>query len=270
MLGTLKKWWGTREEAKASPTVEFRPDTRIYAIGDIHGCADLLEQLHRAIRSDLQDRPCDQSIEVYVGDYVDRGPRSSEVIEHLSVSTPLCGRRICLMGNHEQMLVDFLKSPEVLSSWMSLGGMETLQSYGVRVRLGSARREFKAIQAELQHRLPEPHQKFLRELPLSFRFGSYLFVHAGVRPGVALEQQKADDLLWIRDGFLDSTKDFGAIVVHGHTPGEAPVILPNRVCIDTGAYATGKLTCMVLEGNERRFITATRQGTIVSMQQLKL
>lgn len=265
MFGIIRRWRGTKDEANASPSVEFHPDTRIYAIGDIHGCADLLAQLHQAIQADLQHRHCRQSIEVYVGDYVDRGPRSFEVLENLALSTPVCNRRICLMGNHEQILIDFLRDPLVLSSWMSLGGLETLQSYGVRVRLNSARREFNTIQAELQYRLPESHRKFLHQLPLSFSYGSYFFVHAGVRPGVALEQQKAEDLLWIRDGFLDSAKDFGAIVVHGHTPGEAPVVLPNRICIDTGAYATGKLTCMVLEGNDKRFLTATRKGTIVTI-----
>lgn len=265
MFGTIRKWWGARDETRPCPSVEFAPDTRIYAIGDIHGCADLLVQLQQAIQTDLQRRPCRESIEVYVGDYVDRGPQSSEVVENLALSTPLCTRRICLMGNHEQILIDFLSDPLVLSSWMSLGGLETLQSYGVRVRLNSTRREFKMIQAQLHYHLPQLHQKFFRELPLSFSFGSYFFAHAGVRPGVALDQQKTEDLLWIREGFLDSVKDFGATVIHGHTPGESPVVLPNRVCIDTGAYATGKLTCMVLEGSNRRFITATRQGTVVTM-----
>jgi serine/threonine protein phosphatase 1 len=149
-----------------------------------------------------------------------------------------------------------MADPRVISSWMSLGGLETLLSYGVRSRLNPSLEEINAVHADLLSRLSPAHHDFLRRLRLSFSFGNYFFVHAGVRPGFRLSEQKTDDLLWIREPFLSSTRNFGAIVVHGHTPGEAPVVLPNRICIDTGAYVTGRLTCLVLQGAQKRFLTA--------------
>ena len=262
MFGIFRNWWSARGKSDATAPSQLPSDTRIYAIGDIHGRADLLAEMHEAIRIDLQRHPCETAIEIYIGDYIDRGAQSYEVVEALSLSRPLCDRRICLMGNHERILLDYLADPQVLSSWMSLGGLETLQSYGVRVRLSPPRQEYKAIHSDLLFRFPPQHQRFFRELRLSFSFGDYFFVHAGVRPGVPLASQQAEDLLWIRDAFLTSTRNFGAVVVHGHTPGHEPVVMPNRICIDTGAYVTGKLTCLVLHGNEKRFLTVTRQGVV--------
>jgi serine/threonine protein phosphatase 1 len=173
-------------------------------------------------------------------------------------SAPVAQQRICLMGNHEQIFLDFLEDPNVITSWMSLGGLETLASYGLRPKLTLRPAEVEEIQARLLAALPKAHRQFLQELQYCYRCGDYLFVHAGVRPGAALEEQLPEDLLWIREPFLTSTKNFGAVVVHGHTPETSPVVLPNRICVDTGAYVTGVLTCLVLEGKKRRFLSASK------------
>jgi serine/threonine protein phosphatase 1 len=217
--------------------------------------------MHELIRADMREMAVGSTVEIYVGDYIDRGPDARRVVEIVSGSAPLCDRRICLMGNHEQILLDFLADPGVISSWMSLGGLETLLSYGLRAKLSLRPDEAKEIHAELLARLPPAHERFIRELPLSFSCGDYFFVHAGVRPGIGLAAQRPDDLLWIREPFLTSTRNFGAIVVHGHTPATAPVILPNRIGIDAGAYVTGLLTCLVLQGKELRFLRALQDTT---------
>ncbi len=257
MAKYFKKLWGTAAK-QASGSAAVQDDVRVYVIGDIHGRADLLGKMHELIAADIDERPARSTIEIYIGDYIDRGPDSRAVVETLSASAPLCDRRICLMGNHEQIFLDFIADPRVISSWMSLGGAETLLSYGVRSRINAQPEEIEETHSALLARLPTTHQKFIRELQLSYSFGPYFFVHAGVRPGVPLDKQNSEDLLWIREPFLSSTKNFGAVVVHGHTPGEQPVVLPNRICVDTGAYVTGVLTCLVLQGKERRFVTASR------------
>jgi serine/threonine protein phosphatase 1 len=247
-----------RSITKPSANAAAVPDnTRLYIVGDIHGRLDLLAKMHELIWEDMQKFPIKATTEVYIGDYIDRGPDASGVIEILCASRPLCNQRICLMGNHEQIFLDFLANPETITSWMELGGLETLSSYGLRPKLSLSPTEVRELHAGLLERLPTAHDRFIRGLPYSFACGGYFMVHAGVRPGVSLAEQKADDLLWIRDPFLTSTKNFGAVVVHGHTPEEQPVVLPNRICIDTGAYITGKLTCLILEGTGKRFISAS-------------
>src|SRR5262249_53780692 len=157
-------------------------------------------------------------------------------------------------GNHEDLLLAFLEDERVIEGWQSLGGLETLHSYGVNVGLGSAGRDFRAVQTAFAARLPEHHRKFLEGLKISTAIGDYFFCHAGVRPGVPLDRQKRNDLLNIRDPFLSSAVDYGKLVVHGHTPSVGPEIRPNRIGIVTAAYATGCLTCLVLEKEQRRFL----------------
>jgi serine/threonine protein phosphatase 1 len=219
---------------------------RVYAIGDIHGRADLLERTLSTIDSHRKSHPAIHTIEVFLGDYIDRGPASRQVID-LLIQRARSNEQICLRGNHENYAQQFLDDPSVLRDWRQYGGLETLVSYGLKPTLNPSSAE----QVELSHRfanvLPADHHRFLKRLPLSFVSGDFFFVHAGVRPGVALERQQEHDLLCIRDDFLVCEDDFGKIIVHGHTPVLDPEVHSNRINIDTGAYATGKLTCLALE-----------------------
>lgn len=190
-----------------------------------------------------------------LGDYIDRGPHSRGVLERLA-ENPFPGDYVALKGNHEALLEAFLADPAIGVQWRTLGGLETLHSFGVRVAPLMVGRNFAEAAEELRAALTPRHSTFLAALRTSLSVGRYFLCHAGVRPGVPLERQRAEDLLWIRDAFLSSKADFGKVVVHGHTPTEEPEVLPNRINIDTGAFTTGRLTCVVLEGEEHRFITA--------------
>ncbi len=241
------------------PTTPSLPDgLRIYAVGDVHGRLDLLQDMAANIRHDLQATPAAQSLEIYLGDYVDRGPQSCQVVDWLMDAPPRADRRICLIGNHEEMFLDAVAdsvSQETLSNWLFNGGDATLVSYGIDVLHASPT----AQRAAFDEAIPERHTAFLRDLPRSIEFGSYLFVHAGINPERPLDDQDPQDLVWIREPFHSSTADFGRIVVHGHTPVEEPDIRPNRINIDTGAVFTGCLTCLVLEGQGHRLMqTETR------------
>jgi serine/threonine protein phosphatase 1 len=244
----------------ASRKRERRPaalprDLRVYAIGDVHGRADLLTALHAKIEADASRAPQPRKHVIYLGDYIDRGPSSREVVEML-LSRPLAGVSAThLLGNHEAMLLQFLDDVACGPEWLAFGGLETLLSYAVSIA-GTGRYEERlpAAQQSLRQRLPEAHRRFLAGLPRSIVLGDYMFVHAGVRPGVTLERQSDTDLIWIRREFLESTVFHGKVIVHGHSFRTEPEILPNRIGIDTGAYATGRLTCLVLEGDEIRFL----------------
>lgn len=219
---------------------------RIYAIGDIHGRADLLDQILRQIDADLASNPAHHGIEVYLGDYIDRGPDSRKVIDRLAVRKRT-HRTVFLKGNHETYLTDFVTNPAILEDWQRLGGLETLMSYGIALSINADQTARARFAGALDRALPESHRQFFRDLKLSFICGDFFFVHAGVRPGIALEKQREEDLLWIRHDFLLCEEDFGKFVVHGHTPVQQPDLRPNRINIDTGAYATGQLTCLMLE-----------------------
>ena len=236
---------------------EIPPGTRVYAIGDIHGRHDLLVKLGELIRQDQIDNPVEQSIEIYLGDYVDRGPETKLVIDHLTAESRNCDRRICLKGNHEDILLSFLIHPETLDQWRELGGSETLYSYGVQPPWSRDPDLAARCRDEFLEKLPDTHLAFLSKLPPHVVIGSYLFVHAGIRPGRPLEDQDYNDFLWIRGAFLESRSDHGFIVVHGHTPQETYEVLPNRINIDTWAFLSGRLTCAVLEGENQRFIQAS-------------
>jgi serine/threonine protein phosphatase 1 len=232
-------------------------DARVYAIGDIHGRLDLLRAAHDRILADAQTSRVARKVVVYLGDYIDRGAESRAVVD-LLLDEPLPGfQAIHLKGNHEQALLDFLGDSAVAPEWFFYGGDATLASYGVaRPTPGGGPEALLTVQAELRARLPERHLAFYRALKLSHREGDYLFVHAGLKPGVPLEAQREQDLLWIRDEFLSSDADHGCIVVHGHTIAPRPDVRKNRIGIDTGAYATGRLTCLRIDQDEREFLTA--------------
>jgi serine/threonine protein phosphatase 1 len=226
---------------------------RIYVIGDIHGRLDLLTNMVLQIESDLGTSPVAEGVTITLGDYVDRGPDSRGVLDRLA-KNPFPTEYIALRGNHEELFEAFLHNPAVGSHWRQLGGLETLHSYGVPVAAVMMGKGFEEASKALRQAIPEEHLRFLGSLKLSVSLGDYFLCHAGVRPGIALEDQSAEDLLWIRDEFLNSKMNFGKVVVHGHTPIDAPDVLPTRINIDTGAFATGRLTCLVLERGSRRFL----------------
>jgi diadenosine tetraphosphatase ApaH/serine/threonine PP2A family protein phosphatase len=226
------------------------PNARIYAIGDIHGRLDLLDRAIAAIHRDVEDHG-PGALTVTLGDYVDRGPDSRGVIDRL-IENPFPTPYIALKGNHEALLQAFLSDPSVGSHWRRLGGEETLLSYGIAMKKLALNNDEAA--SRMRAALPAEHVDFLRSLRMSLTHGKYFLCHAGVRPGVPLERQNDEDLLWIRREFLDSPLNFGKIVVHGHTPMPEPEIRPNRINIDTGAFATGRLTCVALDEVGYRFL----------------
>jgi len=232
---------------------------RIYCIGDIHGRADLLGELHEQICADAAGFERQKTI-VYLGDYIDRGEQSRQVVE-LLLTRPLRNfETVYLLGNHEQTMLDFLEYPEAVAAWLSYGGREMLASYGIPLAYIPAAADIPPLARELRDALPAAHLDFYANLDVSWCCGDYYFVHAGVRPGAALDRQLKDDQIWIRDEFLLSSRDHGAVVVHGHTITPEPEVRPNRIGIDTGAYASGVLTCLVLEGETRRFLQTGQGG----------
>ncbi len=241
--------WATRFFGSRPAPPRVPEGLRVYAIGDIHGRLDLLDPLLAKIEADLEGHPVDQSLQVFLGDYIDRGQASAEVIERL-IGRSARYPTICLKGNHEACLLEFLENPEILNAWAHNGGLTTLLSYGVEPVLHSDPRTSTRIAAALAEVMPPSHLDFLFDLPLTFTCGDYLFVHAGIRPGIPFARQREEDLLWIRDAFLSHEALFEKVIVHGHTPVMEPQIRTNRINIDTGAYATGRLTCLRLEGED--------------------
>jgi serine/threonine protein phosphatase 1 len=235
------------------PRAELTEGIRIYAIGDVHGRADLLDEVFAKIDLDSASRSAPRSLEVFLGDYVDRGANSKLVIE-LLIQRSRSRRTIFLKGNHEAYLCEFLTNPAVLNIWREYGALDTLVSYGLRPSMIPTSAESVKLAAALAESMPETHKQFLHALESSFSCGGYFFAHAGVDPAYPLAQQRDEDLLWIRDRFLLCNNDFGQIVVHGHTPVPGPEIRTNRINVGTGAYATGRLTCVVLERDHVRFV----------------
>lgn len=228
---------------------------RIYAIGDSHGRLDLATQLLARIEADAATTPPERAIQVFLGDFIDRGPDTCRLIDVLMAPPPAGFERVVLRGNHEEALRQFFTDPRAGRAWLANGGESALESYGIRLRQDRhpALRVLEAQESLLRH-IPAAHRQFLEDRPLWFTCGDYLFVHAGVRPGLPLEAQTLEDLLWIREPFLHCDAAHGLMVVHGHTVRPAPDIRANRIGIDTGAWTTGRLTCLVLEGARRRFL----------------
>lgn len=225
---------------------------RIYAVGDIHGAANLLDHLIEKIDKDAGG--LDQAQLIFLGDYVDRGPDSKGVIERLVALQKKHKDAVFLKGNHEAVMLDFLSDPEAALEWLEWGGDQTLRSYGVA---GALTKSGDVLSAALAKALPKSHRDFLRGLTIKHRAGDYLFVHAGVRPGVAIDDQDEDDLMWIRKPFHDApeNKRPDVTVVHGHHPTKKPVDAGWRIGVDTGACWSGVLTAVCLDGDKRKFIS---------------
>ena len=238
---------------KRKPEAEAPADTVVYAVGDIHGHLDLLVRLQYRIKEDMARRKASRKVVIYLGDYVDRGPESRNLIDHL-IRNPLDGfESIHLAGNHERWMVGFLNNPDGGRPWLRWGGAETMHSYGVPMPNTDDPASLAAASETLAKKLPASHRRFLENLPLCHTEGDYFFTHAGVRPGVPLDEQSDEDLTWIREEFLYSKADFGKMIVHGHTPTHTPEEHRNRIAIDTGAYMSGILTAVALEGSKRTF-----------------
>lgn len=228
------------------PAGRLAEGSRVYAIGDVHGCADRLRALHAVITSDLTAHPMPDSTLVHLGDYVDRGRDSAGVLRLVARPDVPVDRVVNLSGNHEVMLLDALAHQSgAVDLWLDNGGDATLDSWGIRP--GSAPDTWRA-------QVPAADLSFLKGLGSFYRRDGYLFVHAGIRPGVALDRQSVADMLWIREPFLSWRNPFGVMVVHGHTSGVVPVVRANRICVDTGAVMGGRLSCVVLQGGNVRFL----------------
>lgn len=246
-------------KTKAAPSAP--PGWRAYAIGDVHGRLDLLDRLLADIAADHDSRAPAHGLIVLLGDLIDRGPCSAQVIERVRTLSLPNFRVVTLAGNHEEVLLRILEGDsDQIGGWLRFGGVETLRSYGLDAAtfrdLGLERAKERIV-----HAMPDAHRAFLNELGDTFRFGDYLFVHAGIRPGIPLEEQSLADLRWIREPFLSDTRDHGMTVVHGHTISETVQEVGSRIGIDTGAFAKGRLTALAMEGQERWVLQATDEAT---------
>lgn len=250
MLGRLFK--GSGKKARRGP-----PSLRAYGIGDVHGRLDLLCDLLARIDRDNEARPPAKTFIILLGDLVDRGPDSKGVIDYLlHHRSNGAARMVFVKGNHEELFLRVLDGDEeVVNDWLAYGGYECAESYGV-----SQGSTLNATPGQIIERLraavPASHRKFLADMADTFRFGDYLFVHAGIRPGVPVEDQLGKDLRWIREGFLDDRTDHGLCVIHGHTIVDGPEEHPHRIALDTGAYKSDLLTAIGLEGTKRWFLEA--------------
>jgi len=231
------------------------PGQRVYAIGDIHGRADLLARLLELIAEDNRQAKPAETVLVYVGDYIDRGPFSRETVDIVRGPHPMVDRVVRLRGNHEEALLAFIEDFDQGRLWLDYGGMATLHSYGVRVPPGlSAQERFAAMARQLDQILPAEHREFYEGLPLSETIGDYFFVHAGINPHLPIAEQDPFEMTMIRSPFIDWGRPLEKVVVHGHTISPEVEFRSWRIGIDTGAFATGHLTCLVLEGTEQRLL----------------
>jgi len=249
----LKKLFKSKTPAPA--LVGLPENHRLYCIGDIHGRLDLLTETHQKIAKDAAQFNGVKTL-VYLGDYIDRGENSKGVIDCLLEDSFADFKKVFLMGNHEQVLLQFLliNDPATAQDWFKFGGLATLASYGVEIRGIPTLKDLDRLRSEFTEKLPASHNDFYKRLRLSYETEGYFFVHAGIRPKVKLNQQQSEDMLWIREEFLRSTLFHGKVIVHGHTVTATPDIKPNRIGLDTGAYSSGKLTCAVFENTHFSFL----------------
>lgn len=249
-----------RRSAASGWTPRGKACTRAYAVGDIHGCLDLLETLLARIEADAAARPPRRTWIVFLGDLIDRGPDSARVVERLLHYRPEFATPVFLAGNHEEVLLRTIGGEsEILADWLKFGGAECVESYGLDAD-ALKRAEPAAAAARIRERIPPAHVEFLESFADTFRFGDYLFVHAGIRPGVELEQQDQFDLRWIREPFLSDEEEHGVVVVHGHTISGRVDERRNRIGLDTGAYQSGVLTALGIEDEQRWYLSTGSGG----------
>jgi serine/threonine protein phosphatase 1 len=261
----LSKFRNLFSAAESAPPPAVSAGSRVYAVGDVHGRADLFAALIAAIDADDAERAAADTTIVLLGDLVDRGPNSSGVV---ALARDWQARRPlrALMGNHEEMFLDSFDSEEVLRQFLRFGGKETVLSYPIDPVSYTA--ASLAETQELMHAaVPAADIAFMRAMEDMVTIGDYLFVHAGIRPGVPLDQQRIGDLRWIREPFTTCKDNLGPVVVYGHTIYETPEIGFNRIGIDTGAYQSGRLTAIGLEGINRWLIEAKETGGTISVSQ---
>lgn len=248
--------FGRRRKVATVPRrpASLPPGQRVYAIGDVHGRFDLLLDLIARIEADNEARPPSDVHVVLLGDLIDRGPQSREIVDYFLKGPPGFAQWHFIMGNHEEMLLKLIDQPDasLIPQFLRYGGRETFESYGAPQRVLDTPDLY--APDTLIFYVPEEHRAFIRRMEDGILVGDYFFTHAGIRPGVPLDDQEQQDLRWIRRGFLDSEADHGMIVIHGHTVTEEVEVRPNRIGIDTGAYRSGRLTALGLEGTERWFI----------------
>ena len=257
MIRTLRSLFGSKRRSGAvrnQLNIAAWPSA-LYAVGDVHGCLDQLRALEQLITADGEAIAGEKLI-VTLGDYVDRGPDSAGVIDHLMQPLPRGFERVLLGGNHEELMLNAINGLGD-EDWLEFGGVETMRSYGIDVALYRSSRP-KARQTLLQSHIPQDHLSFLEGLALSLQLEQTVFVHAGIKRNVPIVQQNPNDLVWIRREFLDASPTDGLLVVHGHTPASEPELAPGRIGIDTGAFATGRLTAVrLVEGEAPAFFTTS-------------
>jgi serine/threonine protein phosphatase 1 len=241
------------QKRKAKPRYAVPPGVRVYAIGDVHGCLDELNRVLEAIDQDVGSHRGKSEL-VFLGDLVDRGPQSAEVIERILGGGLPTDSSAVIMGNHEQAMLECYRGGvATYGSWLQFGGVQTLESYGL------GREEIFAptfdLAAAMRKSIPPMHIQFLVSLKDYVRHGDYVFVHAGIRPGVSLEDQSARDLRWIRREFLEDTTDHGFMVVHGHSIVPKVEFRENRIALDTGCYFTGQLSALSIENDTVKILT---------------
>lgn len=230
---------------------------RLYAVGDIHGRLDLLNEMIGMVEENAAQHPDKKKILIFLGDYIDRGLDSCGVIERLLQGVPDCFTPVFIRGNHEDMFLEFMHgNMEIAPSWLSLGGAAALASYGINSLSGvGGKGKLETLYKDVKAKVPQSHLDFVKKTIMSATYGHYYFVHAGIRPRVPFDKQNPVDQMTIRGDFLFSEEHFGRIIVHGHTIRPEPEIKRNRIGIDTGAFATGKLTCLVLDGTDRELLS---------------
>ena len=253
----LKSIFSLKSRRNQCPIPPRVPDNIcVYAIGDTHGRLDLLRQMFELILKDAAYFPDHVYHVVFLGDYIDRGNDSKEVIDLLLGQSLPGFSKIYLKGNHETEMNNFIIDPTPNHDWTIHGGIHTLLSYGVHVtEQPSTLEDAQMLRDAFVQAIPKNHKMFFNALQLHVRIGDYFFVHAGVRPGVSLAEQKSMDLLYIRKPFLNDRRRHEKFIVHGHTDTREPTVCPNRIGIDTGAYYSGKLTCLVLTGDKQNFLS---------------
>lgn len=264
----LSRLFGRSSKDVARKPAAIPVGVRVWAIGDVHGRMDLLAPLVDAVRADVVKSGAARGVCIFLGDYIDRGPASREVIRYLTDlerDGPVEWR--FLKGNHEETMLDFLDDPSVGPAWCTYGGDATLMSYGLRPpQLAHVASAWASLSLDLAHRLPETDRAFLESLELSVEIGGYFFAHAGARPGTPLHKQTAHDLMWIRRSFLDSEVPFERVVVHGHTPTRTVHSDARRLGIDTKAYESGVLTALGLWGDQKSLLEAVGTETGVTIR----